>query len=438
MPKHRPIRLTHLFYSFIFIWFSLVSVAGEALAERIFFAGYNGGFYIRSEEEGGMELRLGGALQGDYRYYKESERGADGFDIRRAQLVFRGMLTRYIRFGMEYEFEGNETDNLVDAYAEGVNGLHALRFGQFKEPFSLEWLTRDKAQYFAERSMAYSLTPKRDVGVMLHGSFWHEGLCYGLGVFNGDGDDGSSRGNEEDSPEITGRVVAAPFRNTVWTAVNGLQFGVSSSYARIETLNVNLKVKSSGMATSELSVYTLTHDTKFGVLQGVDSRVRAGAEALWAIGPVALMGEYIRLAYRDLEAVGENPSDAVFDAWYAALIWNMTGEDVLVTHGTLQPVYPSRFFNPDEETWGAFCLGLRAEHFKGDKDWINPLAFVSSEKADAYSLALTWVLYPMCRMVLDVSHTRLSDPIRARVLSSGHIDYMDEENAVTARMCIDF
>jgi hypothetical protein len=43
-------------------------------AERIFFAGYKGGFYIRSEEEGGMELRLGGALKSDYRYYVGSER----------------------------------------------------------------------------------------------------------------------------------------------------------------------------------------------------------------------------------------------------------------------------------------------------------------------------------------------------------------------------
>ena len=35
-------------------------LSSNAWAERIFFAGYKGGFYIRSEEEGGMELRLGG------------------------------------------------------------------------------------------------------------------------------------------------------------------------------------------------------------------------------------------------------------------------------------------------------------------------------------------------------------------------------------------
>lgn len=427
-----------LFYSVIFILVCQIIPAGPAWAERIFFAGYKGGFYIRSEEEGGMEMRLGGALQSDYRYYKEEERGSDGFDVRRARLVFRGSLTRYMRFGMEYEFQGNETDNLVDAWVEGVNGLHVLRFGQFKEPFSLEWQTRDKAQYFTERSMGYSLTPKRDVGLMLHGEFFHGGLGYGLGLFNGDGDDGSSRGNEEDSPEIAGRVVVAPFKNTAWPWLSGLQLGAAACYARIETLNVSLKVKSGGMAVSDLNVYTLTHNTKFGVLQDVDSRIRYGAEGLWAIGPVALMGEYIHLAYKDLEAAGEEPSDALFDAWYLALLWNITGETVLVNRGTLQPVYPQRFFNPDEGTWGAFCLGLRVEHFKGDKDWINPGSFVSSEEADACSLALTWVMFPMCRMVADLSHTRLSDPVRARVRPDGHIDYVDEENVLTARFCIDF
>jgi hypothetical protein len=129
----------------------------DALAERVFFAGYKGGFYIRSEEEGGMELRLGGAFQTDYRYYFEDERADNRFDIRRARLRFRGQLTRYFRFGMEYEFQGNETDNLVDAYGEAVFGPSALRFGQFKEPFSLEWQSVDKAQYFAERSMGYYL-----------------------------------------------------------------------------------------------------------------------------------------------------------------------------------------------------------------------------------------------------------------------------------------
>jgi phosphate-selective porin OprO/OprP len=410
---------------------------GSACGEKVYFAGYNGGFYIRSEEEGGMDLRLGGALQADYRYFTEDERAANGFDVRRARLVFRGTLTRWVRFGMEFEFQGNETDNLVDAYVEAVRDNHALRFGQFRQPFSLEWQTRDKAQYFSERSMAWSLSPKRDVGLMLHGSMNHDAVCYALGLFNGDGDDGASRGNEEDTPELSGRLVISPFRHT-GSVLDGFQMGASFSWARIETLNVSLKVKSSGMATSALSVYELTHNTKFGVLQDVDARLRAGAEMAWAWGPLALMGEYVRLSYTDLEPVGSAPEDADFSAWYAAALWNITGEPVVFRKGVLQPLYPKRFFNPDENSWGAFCLGVRVEHFNGDKDWINPASHVSSETADTCSLALSWVLFPMYRVIVDLSHTRLSDPVRARVRPDGGIDYVDTEQCLTARFSIDF
>ena len=60
----------------------------NAFAEKVFFAGYKGGFYIRSEEDGGMELRLGGALQTDYRYYAEEEIRGWGQRVRHPQGPF--------------------------------------------------------------------------------------------------------------------------------------------------------------------------------------------------------------------------------------------------------------------------------------------------------------------------------------------------------------
>ena len=50
-----------------------LSLSQPAQAERVFFAGYKDGFYIRSEQEGGMELRFGGAFQVDYQLFGEDE-----------------------------------------------------------------------------------------------------------------------------------------------------------------------------------------------------------------------------------------------------------------------------------------------------------------------------------------------------------------------------
>ncbi|PIE66731.1 MAG: hypothetical protein CSA23_07620 [Deltaproteobacteria bacterium] len=410
----------------------------ESFAERIFFAGYKSGFYIRSEEEGGMELRLGGAFQSDYRYYGEGERADNGFDIRRARLRFRGQLTRYLRFGLQYEFQGNETDNLVDAYGEGVFGPTALRVGQFKEPFGLEWQNVDKAQFFAERSIGYDLGPKRDIGIMLHGSLFQDIIMYGVGFFNGDGDDGAASGPEEDSPEASGRIVFSPFKRSLSPWLNGMQIGASATYAQIDPINIDLRVKSTGMIGTDTNLFVLTHNTKFGVIYDVESRQRYGVEAAWAIGPVVLQGEYFNLTYTDLQAAGDNPSDAAFSSWYASAAWCITGEQPILSKGRLKPIYPNHFFNPEDGTWGAFCLAARYEHFTGDENWLNPVSYVSVEEADAFSLAVNWVMFPMARVVLDYTHTALSDPIRVRVLPDGSVDYIEKENVVTCRFSIDF
>ena len=421
------------------IGLTVLCVSVPARAERVFFAGYKGGFYIRSEEEGGMELRLGGSFQADYRYYCEESRSDNRFDIRRARLIFNGELTQWFRFGLEYEFQGNEIKHLIDAYGEfAYYAPHAVRFGQFKEPFSFEWQTRDKALYFAERSIGYYLTPKRDVGIMFSGSFGQESLDYAVGFFNGDGVDGSTKGRDHDEPEFAARLVYSPFKrlNNPW--LKSLQFGSSLTYAAIDVTNVNLDVKSAGMAGTDRSIYVLTHDTKFGVLKDVGERIRYGLEAAWAKGPLVVAGEYTQLKYTELEPVSKPSQDAQFSAYYLSAVYFITGEQPILSGGAMQPVVPNRYFNPQEETFGALCLGARVEHFDGDRDWIRPAAFVSVEKADAFTIAGTWLPFPMVRLILDWTHTRFSDPIRVRVNPDGTVDYVDKENVLTLRLSMDF
>ena len=422
----------------VFLLLCLAHIPGSAWAERIFFAGYKGGFYIRSEEEGGMALRLGGAFQTDYRYYLEDERADNRFDVRRARLRFNGDLTRWVRYGLEYEFQGNETSNLVDAYGELGKVPLSLRMGQFKEPFSLEWQTRDKGLYFAERSFAYSLGPGRDIGLMLGGSVWDGRCTYALGGFNGDGPDGATRGTENDDPEAAARLVLAPFKAGAAGWLQNLQFGGSGTYANIDTANISLSVKSPGMYGSSRSLYRLSHDTKFGVLQDVDGRWRLGVEGFWSYGPVALAGEAVHLRYTGLKPAGEPKQDAEFTSAYLSAMWALTGETFILSRGALRPLYPDRFFDPDAGTWGAFVLAARVDHFEGDADWITPGAYVSVEQADTYTLAMNWILFPMYRVVLDLSHTDMSDRIRVRVRPDGTVDYVEEENVVTLRMSLDF
>jgi phosphate-selective porin OprO/OprP len=386
-----------------------------------------------------MELRLGGSFQADYRAYAEQERADNRFDIRKARLIFNGQVTRWFGFGLEYEFQGNETSNLVDAWGEWlISGIDAVRIGQFKEPYSLEWQSTDTAQWFAERSMGYYLTPMRDMGIMYRGSAFQDSLNYGLGLFNGDGEDGATRGSEHDSPEVTGRIAVKPLHGSDMEMMRNLQLGASASCATIDATNVDFKVKSTGMVgLSNRNLYVLSHDTKFGVLQDVGSRYRGGAEAAWVMGSFAMTGEYFLLKFTDLETATRDQEDADFSDWYVSGAWCVTGEDFSLAQGVINPVRPNRFYDPEEGTFGAVIVAVRYDHFNGDKDWITEGANVSVEHADSASLGITWILFPMLRLTCDYTWTDLSDPIRVRVNPDGSVDYIGRENVLTLRMSMD-
>ena len=100
------------------------------------------------------------------------------------RLLLKGNITNRFGYRFEYEFQGAGSRNLLDAYVDAhISPYASIRVGQFKEPFSLEQYTKDKNLFFAERSMGYYLTPGRDVGLMVHGSFWDDRINYGIGMF---------------------------------------------------------------------------------------------------------------------------------------------------------------------------------------------------------------------------------------------------------------
>ena len=103
----------------------------------------------------------------------------------------------------------------------------------------------------------------------------------------------------------------------------------------------------------------LGHNTKFGVLQDVGNRYRAGAEAAWSMGPLAFAGEYLVLKYTELETVSQR-HDAEFSSWYLSGAYCLTGEHFSLAGGTVNPIHPNRFFDPKENTWGAFIQIGRA------------------------------------------------------------------------------
>jgi phosphate-selective porin OprO/OprP len=399
--------------------------------------GYQDGFFLRSTDPNGPVLKIGGSIWAEYHWYDEQERADNRFDIRKARVRMSGQIVNWLQYYAEYEFKGDAARHMTDVYVEWVVSKPArLRGGQFKEPFSLEWQSPDRAIMFAERSMGYYLGPKRDVGLMALGGFNRDMVNFGLGVFNGNGEYGSTRGPTRDEPEFTGRIVIKPFAKTSINAIKQFQIGASGSTKKIDPSTINLTVKTTGMFGTSLNIYNLNANAKFGIIQTADLRQRYGLEGAWAWGPAAVSGEYIHLQYTGLNTSTGSPHNAIFSDWYVMGAWCITGEDISLSGGVINPVAPKKPFSISSRNFGGLAIAARADNFKGDPDWIRP--YESVRWCDSYTGALNWFLLPQHKILLDYTYSRLSDEIKIRVNDDGSLDTITRENVVTLRYCLDF
>ena len=143
---------------------------------------------------GNFELWVGGLFQFEY-YGLDVEFGQDtnNFRVKEARFEFKGKA--FVEgFTYKFQFNGSGAVTLLDAYgnyviAEGIQ----VRFGQFKVPYSRQYLTSAGALELMDRSIVVNaFAPGRDIGIMLHdivalGEGDDMALEWAFGVFNGDG-----------------------------------------------------------------------------------------------------------------------------------------------------------------------------------------------------------------------------------------------------------
>jgi len=140
------------------------------------------------------------------------------FQVKRARGKFSGNANEKIKYSMLFDFINDKKgSNLADAYID-VNYLPRakVRMGQFKTPFSMEYLTSSTKWDTIELAQVVSkLGSKRDIGVQISGDV-SPMLEYAVGVFNGAG---SNAAEENKRKDIIARGIIKPAK--------GLLVGVS-------------------------------------------------------------------------------------------------------------------------------------------------------------------------------------------------------------------
>jgi hypothetical protein len=155
--------------------------------------------------------RVGGYLQARETY--QSNIGLTA-SINRARVSLDGGLPQHFSYRVLVEYEANGTAttaasvSLRDAYIRWQSEAFTFTAGQFKIPFSREFITSITTIETADRATVVdSLAPKRDIGIM--GEWRISTLAtVSLGAYNGDGQ--NKPANHDSTLMVAGRLSLRP------------------------------------------------------------------------------------------------------------------------------------------------------------------------------------------------------------------------------------
>jgi phosphate-selective porin len=156
-------------------------------------------------------VRLSGYIQGRETYQKDV--GLTG-TLNRARLAAAGTVPGNISWRIQGEFRtgsvgtGRASVSLQDAYVRWTREALLVQLGQFKTPFTREFITSLTEVESADRSTVVdSLAPKRDIGVMVEYAFGGRATI-SAGIFNGEGQNITT--NTDSSALGVARVAVRP------------------------------------------------------------------------------------------------------------------------------------------------------------------------------------------------------------------------------------
>jgi len=354
--------------------------------------------FVFTTADGSASFRIGGRINNDWAWISadsdaESLFGKfeDGNEFRRARLYISGHVHRWLIFKTQYDFEDGESD-FKDVYA-GIKGLPwvgTFKAGQFKEPFSLEYLTSSNEITFMERSFADAFTPTRNTGFMLQDCICDERVTWAAGVFRDTDKFGDSKGDGEYN--YTGRVTFLPIYEDKGEIL--IHTGVAASLRSPNDDTVTY------VGRKEVNLAPVVGDT--GAIANIDGVVLLGLELAAVWGPVSVQGEY-----KTSMVDGPGGNDPDFSGWNVMVSVFVTGEHRGYRTGTgvfANPKLHSNF-DPEKGTWGALELAARYSNV----DLTDGM--VTGGDIDSITGGLNWYLNPNARLMFNVVCSDYSEGI---------------------------
>ena len=421
-------------------------------------------------------LSIRGRTELDYRYFGGNDAlNANTFDLRRAYLSAEGKLYDNYEYRVRANYStlngptttvctavgvtsatdptprctstaavANTSNTSLDEAWLNINWWKAaqFKFGQFKMPYSMEQMQTELYTDFQERSMGDVISPGKERGIQVWG-YPTDGLYYALAYSNGQGVNANDTNNIVDGQDVFARGT-----------VNFPElFGSKQFIAHMGTSYSNGKIP----VASALTGRTEGRGIQFFVpdaFTGNDvDRTRYGVEGALAFGPVKFQTEFMRASFSGKSAASATAVatnyDKDVDAYYASLVWAITGENYadFYRNGLFSRFKPINNFGLKGGGWGAWELGLRYSKFDASNFQKTTAARVGSgviptngtNAADAFTVGLKWLPNPHVRLMLNYIETKFDTPtLITNTGRTGVTATTDKEHAVTFRAQVDF
>ena len=377
---------------------------------------YDDGFYMKGADD---QLRIGGWLQADSRWYLDSDHPeSDTFLIRRARLDIRGVLEYDWAYRLYGTLIGERNGILQEGWLEYRKyGGFRIRGGQLLEPFSLEAVYSARWTDFMERAMIVNaVAPQEDIGIMAFGKVWDNQLDWAAGFFNGQGRNQDAIVNDKD---FTTRVVYSPFRNSVSLPyLKNLYVGGSFSTGNNER----------DMSDVEFTTQSFTpfFDFQSGVTQD-DRLTRWGLELEYLYGPFNVKTEYLSSHFQKVRS-GDRFTDFNVDGFYMNLGYILTGED----SPRDLPIKPRVVFDPSRGGWGAWQLVARYQMLRTDDEVLRLGLATGTDRAQSVTFGVNWFPNRHIRFQFNFDHAWFGDEIVVQGVC------LKRENTFTTRFLYDF
>lgn len=357
------------------------------------------GFWMRSGD-GKFALHLGGYIQADSRTFLDDGAGrlTNTFLLRRVRPLFEGTVFKYFDFRILPDWSGG-TAVLQDGYVVAKPRPYLkLQAGKFKGPVGLERLQSATDILFIERAFPSAVAPNRDLGFELTGDAADTLVHYDIGIFDGVVDGASLDTDLGDDKDFEGRLYLTPFKRSSIPFLTGLSIGVAGTVGKEHGTQAAPGLPSY-RSPGQNSFFSYRSDTTAVAAVADGRRWRISPQAYWHIGPLGLLGEWIRSSQE--VARGTTTATIGAKAWQAAGSFALTGENA--SYRGLSPKKPVT-----AKGYGAFELVARYSELKVDDDvfpvFANPAR--SARRAKEWAVGFNW--YPERRVKIAINYGQTS------------------------------